>query len=152
MITTQLYRSLCREKMLLFEDTFWTLNEFRKHYHLGIVSDAQRLYCNPEMRSLRIEDFFDAIVISSNYGFRKPDPRLFHIALAMLDIPASAAAYIGNNYHTDVVGAKAAGLAVAGLIRQPEKDIQGYSDELAPDFVSNDLHDAFKWISENTKI
>lgn len=152
MITTQLYRSLCREKMLLFEDTFWTLNEFRKHYHLGIVSDAQRLYCNPEMRSLRIEDFFDAIVISSNYGFRKPDPRLFHIVLAMLDIPASAAAYIGNNYHTDVVGAKAAGLAVAGLIRQPEKDIQGYSDELAPDFVSNDLHDAFKWISENTKI
>jgi len=152
MITTQLYRSLCREKMQLFEDIFWTLNEFRKDYRLGIVTDAQRLYCNPEMRSLRIEDFFDAIVISSNYGFRKPDSRLFHIVLAMLDIPASAAAYIGNNYHTDIVGAKAAGLAVAGLIRQSEKDMQGHSNEPAPDFVSNDLHDAFKWISENTEI
>ena len=58
---------------------------------------------------LRLEDFFDALVISSDYGFRKPDPRMFYIALAMLDVQASETAYIGNSYHTDILGAKAAG-------------------------------------------
>ena len=143
MITTQLYRSLCREKMQLYEDTFWTLNEFRKNYRLGIISDAQRLFCNPEMRTLRIEDFFDAIVISSDYGFRKPDPRLFHIALAMLDIPASEAAYIGNNYQTDIVGAKSAGLAATGLIRQSESEINAIPKDMKPDFVAKDLRSAY---------
>ena len=150
MITAQLYRSLSREYIRLYEDTFWTLNEFKKHYRLGIVSDAQRVFCTPEMRMLRLEDFFDALVISSDYGFRKPDPRMFYIALAMLDVQASETAYIGNSYHTDILGAKAAGLAVGGLIRQSEGSKQKYMEGKAPDFVSGDLRRAFDWIISNT--
>jgi putative hydrolase of the HAD superfamily len=151
MLTTQLYRSLCRERLQLYDDTFWTLNEFRKLYRLGIVTDAQRLFCTPELRTLRLEDFFDALVISSDYGFRKPDPRLFHIALAALDVPASEAAYIGNKYETDVVGAKEAGLAVAGLIRQTEEEKRSYADDHTPDFVAEDLRGALEEISKRNK-
>jgi putative hydrolase of the HAD superfamily len=152
MITTQLYRSLCRERMRLYDDTFWTLNEFRKQYRLGIVTDAQRLFCKPELRTLRLENFFDALVISSDYGFRKPDPRLFHIALAALDVSASEAAYIGNKYETDLVGAKEAGLAVTGLIRQTEDEKRAYSGDYKPDFVTGDLRDALRQIFEIEKI
>jgi putative hydrolase of the HAD superfamily len=151
MITAQLYRSLCREHMRLYNDTFWTLNEFRKRYRLGIVSDAQRIFCNPELRTLRLENFFDAIVISSDYGFRKPDPRIFHMALAILDVPASEAVYIGNNYKTDLLGAKAAGLALAGLIRQSEDEKRAFGEDLRPDFVAEDLRSAFNEISQNSK-
>jgi putative hydrolase of the HAD superfamily len=151
MITAQLYRSLSCERLRLYDDTFWTLNEFRKRYRLGIVSDAQRLFCKPELRTLRLENFFDALVISSDYGFRKPDPRLFHIALAALDVAASEAAYIGNKYETDMVGAKEAGMAVAGLIRQSEEEKQTYGDDYSPDFVSNDLQGALQQISEMEK-
>jgi putative hydrolase of the HAD superfamily len=152
MITAQLYRSLCRERFRLYDDTFWTLNDFRKRYRLGIVSDAQRVFCKPELQTLRLENFFDAIVISSDYGFRKPDPRLFHIALAALDVPASEAAYIGNKYETDLVGAKEAGLAVAGLIRQTEEEKRTYDNEYRPDFVANDLRGALKDILEIANI
>jgi len=151
MITVQLYRSLCRERFRLYEDTFWTLNEFRKRYRLGIVSDAQRVFCNPELRTLRLENFFDALVISSDYGFRKPDPRLFHIALAALDVPASEAAYIGNKYETDLIGAREAGLAVAGLIRQSEDEKRTYGDNYSPDFVTDDLRGALQKIYEIEK-
>ena len=151
MITAQLYRSLSRDDFRLYEDTFWNINEFRKHYRLGIVSDAQRIFCNPELRTLRIENFFDAIVISSDYGFRKPDPRLFHIALAILDIPASEAAYIGNSYETDLLGAKAAGLALTGLIRQTEDQVKRYGTELKPDFIEKDLHGALDEIKTKSK-
>jgi len=150
MITAQLYRSLSREYIRLYEDTFWTLNEFKKHFRLGIVSDAQRIFCTPELRMLRLEDFFDALVISSDYGFRKPDPRMFYIALAMLDIQPSEADYIGNNYGTDFGGARAAGLAVAGLIRQTDAGKEKYTEGATPDFVANDLRGAFDWIVSNT--
>ncbi len=151
MITTQLYRSLCREHMRLYDDTFWTLNEFRRRYRLGIVSDAQRIFCKPELRALRLENFFEAIVMSSDYGFRKPDPRLFHIALAILDVPASEAAYIGNRFETDLVGARDAGLAVTGLIRQTDEEKRTYSNDYKPDFVSDDLRGALRSISEKIK-
>lgn len=141
MIVTQLYRSLSRKHFRLYNDTFWTLNEFRKRYRLGIISDAQRIFCKPELRALRIEDFFDATVISSDYGFRKPDPRLFHIALASLNVKPSEAAYIGNKYETDLIGAKKAGLNMAGLINQSEEEKQGYQG-YKPDFVADNLKDA----------
>lgn len=145
MLTTQLYRSLTREKLRLFDDTFWTLNEFRKLYRLGIVTDAQRVYCNPELRALRIEEFFDTIVISSDYGFRKPDPRLFHIALAAVNAKEENAAYIGNKYETDLVGSKAAGLALSVLIHQSTEDEKAFL-ETKPDLVCQNLREAFDQI------
>lgn len=148
MIVTQLYRSLCREHLRLYADTFWTLNEFRKRYRLGIISDAQRLFCKPELRTLRLENFFEVIVISSDFGFRKPDPRLFNIALDLFDAKPSEAVYIGNSYQTDIIGAKAARLAVVGLIRQTESEKKTYTDECQPDFVAVDLKEAFTIISD----
>ena len=147
-LVTQLYRSLTREQFALFPDTFWTLTEFRRRYRMGIVTDAQRLFCCPELRSLRIEDFFDAIVISSDYGFRKPDPRLFHIALAAMDARAGETAYIGNKYETDLLGAKRAGLRVAGLIHQSDEARRVYADKPAPDFVAQNLGEAYRLINE----
>jgi len=151
MITSQLYRSLTRDYLRLFEDTFWTLNEFKKRYRLGIVSDAQRIFCTPELRALRLEDFFDALIISSDYGFRKPDPRMLHIALAMLDVQPAEAAYIGNSFETDLLCAKHANLAVAGLIRQTDAQKQSYPQDPAADFVATDLKEAFEWIRANPK-
>lgn len=55
------------------------------------------------LRTLGLEHFFDATAFSSDYGFRKPDPRLFHIALAILNTPPSEVAYIGNKYETDCI-------------------------------------------------
>jgi len=146
-IITQLYRSLTRKYMSLYEDTFWTLNEFRKQYRLGIVSDAQRLFCKPEMRTLRLEQFFEVTVISSQYNFRKPDPRLFHIALTLLNVVPSEAAYIGNSHKTDCVGAKDAGFSVVGLIHQSEDEKRSYPPDCAPDFVADNLRGALQAIT-----
>jgi len=72
-------------------------------------------------------------------------------AFAILDVPASEAVYIGNNYKTDLSGAKAAGLALAGLIRQSEDEKRAFGEDLRPDFVTEDLRGAFNEISQNNK-
>ena len=50
------------------------------------------------------------IVDSHVVGVEKPDPRIFAIALEVLDLPPERCAFVGDTVHFDVGGARAAGL------------------------------------------
>ena len=52
----------------------------------------------------------DAVVLPSDAGAAKPDPAIFHAALARLDCPAGSAVHVGDDPVEDVAGARAAGL------------------------------------------
>jgi HAD superfamily hydrolase (TIGR01509 family) len=54
---------------------------------------------------------FDVVLDSHHWGVEKPDPRLFHVALAESGAEASRTIHVGDFFHIDVVGARAAGLA-----------------------------------------
>jgi HAD superfamily hydrolase (TIGR01509 family) len=58
---------------------------------------------------------FDVIFDSFNEGVEKPDPRLFRIALERSGAEASTTLHVGDLYHVDVAGARAAGLTPALL-------------------------------------
>jgi putative hydrolase of the HAD superfamily len=52
------------------------------------------------------------LVVDSHFeGVEKPDPEIFHRALARMGVRADRAAYVGDIYSIDVLGARAAGLA-----------------------------------------
>jgi HAD superfamily hydrolase (TIGR01509 family) len=68
---------------------------------------------------------FDLIFDSYQEGVEKPDARLFHIALERSGARAETTMHVGDLYHIDVAGARAAGITpvlfdVAGLY--PECD------------------------------
>jgi putative hydrolase of the HAD superfamily len=74
---------------------------------------------------LGLSKYFDCLIDSFVEGVEKPDPRLFEIALSRSGARAEATLHVGDLYHVDVVGARAAGLSavlydVAGLY--PECD------------------------------
>lgn len=52
----------------------------------------------------------DAIFISGERGFAKPDPRLFALALAWAGVPPGAALHVGDDPERDVAGAARAGV------------------------------------------
>ena len=53
-----------------------------------------------------------AIVVDSHVvGVEKPDPRIFHLALAELDVDPARCVYVGDTVLFDVHGARAAGIA-----------------------------------------
>ncbi|MBE3134906.1 MAG: HAD-IA family hydrolase [Acidobacteria bacterium] len=52
----------------------------------------------------------DLVVDSFEEGVEKPDPRLFRIALEKAGARPESTVHIGDLYHVDVVGARAAGL------------------------------------------
>lgn len=58
-----------------------------------------------------LDTHVDFVIDSSEVGVEKPDPRIFAIGLARAGVAASEAAYVGDLYSVDVLGARAAGLA-----------------------------------------
>jgi putative hydrolase of the HAD superfamily len=59
---------------------------------------------------LGFADRLDFVVDSAEEGVEKPDPRIFQVALARAGVTASEAAYIGDLYSIDVLGARRVGL------------------------------------------
>jgi HAD superfamily hydrolase (TIGR01549 family) len=55
---------------------------------------------------------FEEVLDSAVVGIEKPDPRIFQMALERLGARADGALYVGDIYHVDVVGSRAAGIRV----------------------------------------
>jgi putative hydrolase of the HAD superfamily len=92
-----------------------TLRRLRdRGFRLGIISNFDyRLYRILEQLGLR--EFFDAITISSEAGFAKPDAQIFRIAVAKFGVEAREALHVGDSVQLDLAGAVGAGLAAVLL-------------------------------------
>jgi putative hydrolase of the HAD superfamily len=62
------------------------------------------------LERLGLTALFDVILDSQVVGIEKPDPRLFRLALEGLRAQPEEAVHVGDLYHVDVAGARAAGL------------------------------------------
>jgi len=139
----KLFRLISRERFQVFPDSLPVLEEMkRSKYPLAVVSDAQKVFCFEEGEMLGLNQFFDYIVVSTQFGFRKPDPRLFTIACTLLDIPPAEAVYIGNEPATDVKGAKQINMKAILL----DRNSNHRNPEPKPDFYATNLWEAWNWI------
>jgi HAD superfamily hydrolase (TIGR01549 family) len=59
---------------------------------------------------LGLTAYFDCLLDSHDEGIEKPDPRIFDIALARCGARRETTIHVGDLYHVDVAGARAAGL------------------------------------------
>lgn len=106
----EMQRGISRKRLVAFPQTQEILAQLRPRFWLAVVSDAQSAYAVPELRRAGLAEYFAPIVISGDYGFRKPDPRLFQAALVQLKIAPEEAIFIGNDRFRDILGAKQVGM------------------------------------------
>ncbi|MFA5374861.1 MAG: HAD family hydrolase [Dehalococcoidia bacterium] len=140
-------RVISIDQLQLFPDSVPVLKLMKSSgYPMAIVSDAQKAFCIDEIKSLGIAHFFDHFVISSYFGFSKPDLRLFAIACSLLGIEPGETAYIGDNPIKDVKGPKKIGIHSILINRSGEP----LTTEVEPDFTASDLWEAWHWIKENS--
>jgi putative hydrolase of the HAD superfamily len=143
----KLFRVLSRERFQLFPDSLPVLEEMKKNgYPIAVVSDAQKVFCLDEGEILGIRQFFKSILLSTHFGFRKPDPRFFEIACTMLNTPPDQAVYIGNDLQTDVKGAKQIGMQAILLDRR----LKNRNQAPKPDFYAKNLWEAWEWIKSSS--
>jgi len=110
-----LHRALTLKKLKPYDGTLDSLKRLKTSFRLGIVSDAQQEYAISELKIVGIYRLFDSIVISGDYGFRKPDQRLFNQCLSNLGVSPEEALFVGNDAYRDISGAKSIGLKT-GLV------------------------------------
>lgn len=109
----------------VFDDVLPTLETLAaKGMDLAIVSNwDERL--RPLLEGLRLDRYFNAVVISCEIGFVKPSPVIFEEALRRLGHPASAVLHVGDALHEDFAGAIGAGLRALHLRRDATaRDLQ----------------------------
>lgn len=100
----------------LYPDVKSTLTQLCETHRLGIISNFdRRLYS--VLRMLGIAEYFDAVILSSETGADKPDPRIFQIALARLNAQPHEALHIGDDPIHDWQGAASAGMPIFQLHR-----------------------------------
>jgi len=82
---------------------------------LGIVSNTEAVLTRFDLERWPILLSVDAVVLSSDVGVRKPDRRIFHLALDRLHVEAASTVFVGNSLGEDIDGARHAGLRAVHL-------------------------------------
>lgn len=128
----EMQRGISRKRLLAFPQTQEILARLRSRYRLAVVSDAQSVYGLGELRAVGLAEYFAPIIISGDYGYRKPDPRLFQTALTELKVRPENAIYVGNDRFRDVHGARHVGMKT--ILFCPKGNAGG-SSENEPDYL-----------------
>jgi len=141
--------------MYSVNQTYWkpeadahpTLETLRvRGYRLGLISntgDDANIQTLVDRELLR--PYFDVILTSAALGIRKPNPRIFQIALAHWGISPSQAAMVGDSLGADILGAHNAGLYGIWITRWADTAAnRAHEDTIRPDAVISSLEELIK--------
>lgn len=126
------HRAASRYRLQLYNGVEETLRQLLLKYRLAIISDGQSAYAVPELNAVGLFGSFDPVIISGDFGFRKPDPRLFGSALTIMQMEPSEVLFVCNDMYRDVYGAQRTGIKTiffrSNQGQQEKKDVQ-------PDYI-----------------
>ena len=134
----QLFRILSIEYIRLYPGVMEALAKLRAEGRkLWLLTNAQRAFTAYEIRALGLQDAFDGIYISSDYGCGKPNVRFFEVLLQQQGLDPAHCLMIGNDRSTDIAGAKAAGMDTLYLHTNlsPLADAPSNAEEHDPRFT-----------------
>lgn len=86
-------------------------------HRLGIISNGNGAQQRSKLERAGLLAYFEAIVVSSEAGAAKPDPRIFEAACLQARRDPSACLYIGDDVETDIVACRQYGLSGIWLNR-----------------------------------
>ena len=97
-------------RLVLFDDALPIIRTLRgRGIILGLVSNLSRAL-DGDCNELGLTPYIDFALTSSEIGAEKPHPPIFLAALERAGVSASEAIHVGDQYHSDVVGAKGVGI------------------------------------------
>jgi putative hydrolase of the HAD superfamily len=140
----EMSRGISRRRLGLYPHVREVLDVLRGHYPLAVVTDAQSAHTRGELHKVGLLDYFDPIVISGDHGYRKPDRRLFQLALDGMGVAAENALYVGNDMHRDIFGAREAGMTT--VMFESGQGANAYLD-CVPDYRITDFRDLLRILS-----
>lgn len=94
----------------LYPDTIESLERLKSNeLSLAIVSNWNSSLTKV-VNGLNLTDYFNFVLSSAEAGWKKPSPKIFHLALERAGTEPSRAVHIGDTYQADILGARRAGI------------------------------------------
>lgn len=89
-------------------------------YRMHMCSNGFHEVQYKKLRACGLTEYFDTVILSEDAGYNKPAPQFFDYALQKSGADRNSTLMIGDNFQTDILGAKRSGIAVAYFNRFPE--------------------------------
>jgi putative hydrolase of the HAD superfamily len=125
-----------RARPIVYEQTFALLDALKGKYKLLLLTNG-----SPDLQKEKITGvpelaaYFDAIIISGQFGEGKPAVSIFQHAMKLLKIDASEGLMIGDKLTTDILGSNRAGMRNVWI--NHHEIIR--TDEIVPSFEISNL-------------
>lgn len=104
------YVELCSSKSNLIPFSIEVLDYLKPNYTMHIITNGFVEAQQVKMDNCGLAYYFDEIIVSDGLGYRKPDKRIFDYAFEKSGATAENSIMIGDDYGSDILGAKAVGM------------------------------------------
>lgn len=131
-----MYRTISLDYVRLYDGAGELLEELRRQKKkVFLLSNAQRLFTEPGLRSLGIYNLFDDVLISSDIGFMKPSSLFYGALIKKHGLDPRRSVMVGNDWQADAWGAHNNGLSCMYVHTAQSPELKG---ELPPGCVRLD--------------
>ncbi len=121
------------------------LEETAAQTRVGLISNFTHApVIHKSLRKLNIHQYFNAIVVSEDVGWRKPAPKIFKDTLTRLQVTAEEAVFVGDSPMEDIKGAKDVGLKTVFVSSQFNNLADLVESQQQPDWVAENLYNLSK--------
>ncbi|HDZ14646.1 hypothetical protein LCGC14_1391080 [marine sediment metagenome] len=94
----------------LFPNTIEILDYLRPKYRLHIITNGFQEIQDKKLKNANIYHYFDQIINSDMAGVKKPNPKIFQMALQKARTVAETSLMIGDSLEADILGAMSSGM------------------------------------------
>jgi len=133
------YLSHYESHYAVYDDVVACLRSLSK-YALGIISNGDSEMQRRKLSLTGIDTYFTTVMISEDIGVAKPHKEIFQKTLEAMGARPFESVYVGDDHGADIVGADAAGMKTAYLMRYGEppsdiaslnlRDLEGFDEKV----------------------
>lgn len=110
-IAGQFFRIYSTKYIKLYEGTIEILEYLKeKGKKIYLLSNAQQIFTEYEVKMLGIYDYFDGVVFSSDESCRKPSKMFYDVLFERYQLEKKESVMVGNDWISDIEGAKNFGI------------------------------------------
>jgi len=132
---TKEFLDVIQKTEIIDDKTIELVKKLKRKYKLAIVANNVKNWVMKKLEKYKIKNFFDIIVVSSEVGVRKPDPRIFSFTIKKLNVKPEECIFISDELNDDLSGAKVLGIKTIWLKKEKEEIT------FQPDFIINSLNE-----------
>jgi putative hydrolase of the HAD superfamily len=121
------------------------LEKLTANFALGLVSNfTYASVIHTGLQKLGIRNYFHSVLVSHDFGWRKPSLRVFQEILKRLDTAGEEAVYVGDSPEEDIKGAQSVGMRTIFIPSQFYSLIDLEKAAVYPDFKIDDLKEVLR--------